>query len=92
MKKSVGQSRVTLSPNRPGHRFEFGTIASYFDFEDRDAASKSISWGGQVQDGAAVLRFSYHDIIPRLKPHRPVMLGSVTERSTKKGAARSLHK
>jgi hypothetical protein len=46
----------------------------------------------KVFHGAAVLGFSYHDIIPRLKPHRPVMLGSVTERSIKKGAARSLHK
>ncbi|MFT6576754.1 MAG: hypothetical protein ACJA16_004963 [Akkermansiaceae bacterium] len=85
MKKSVGQSRVTLSPNRPGHRFEFGTIGSYFDFEDGMPLQK-------VFHGAAVLGFSYHDIIPRLKPHRPVMLGSVTERSIKKGAARSLHK
>lgn len=32
---------------------------------------ESIPWGGQVQDGGAVLGFSYHDIMSRLKTHGP---------------------
>jgi hypothetical protein len=32
---------------------------------------ESIPWGGQVQDGGAVLGFSYHDVMSRLKTHGP---------------------
>jgi hypothetical protein len=32
---------------------------------------ESIPWGGQVQDGGAVLGFSYHDLIARLKTLGP---------------------
>ncbi|UCH33657.1 MAG: hypothetical protein JSV65_13950 [Armatimonadota bacterium] len=31
------------------------------------SAPESIPWGGQVQDGGAVLGFSYHDLMSRLK-------------------------
>ena len=32
---------------------------------------ESIPWGGQVQDGGAVLGFSYHDLMARLKTRGP---------------------
>lgn len=32
---------------------------------------ESIPWGGQVQDGGAVLGFSYHDMMARLKTNGP---------------------
>jgi hypothetical protein len=32
---------------------------------------ESIPWGGQIQDGGAVLGFSYHDIMARLKSNGP---------------------
>jgi hypothetical protein len=32
---------------------------------------ETISWGDQVQDGGAVLGFSYHDLMARLKTHGP---------------------
>ncbi len=32
---------------------------------------QSIPWGGQVQDGGAVLGFSYFDVMARLKTHGP---------------------
>lgn len=32
---------------------------------------EDISWGGQVQDGGAVLGFSYHDLMARLKTEGP---------------------
>ena len=32
---------------------------------------ESIPWGGQVQDGGAVLGFSYHDLMSRLKTQGP---------------------
>lgn len=32
---------------------------------------ETIPWGGQVQDGGAVLGFSYHDLMARLKTHGP---------------------
>jgi hypothetical protein len=34
-------------------------------------APESIPWGGQVQDGGAVLGFSYHDLMARLKTLGP---------------------
>jgi|LSQX01.3.fsa_nt_gb hypothetical protein len=34
-------------------------------------APESIPWGGQVQDGGAVLGFSYHDLMARLTIHGP---------------------
>jgi hypothetical protein len=35
------------------------------------SAPESIPWGYQVQDGGAVLGFSYHDLMARLKVHGP---------------------
>jgi hypothetical protein len=35
------------------------------------SAPESIEWGGQVQDGGAVLGFSYHDIMARIKVQGP---------------------
>jgi len=35
------------------------------------SAPESISWGGQVQDGGAVLGFSYYDLMSRLKMRGP---------------------
>lgn len=35
------------------------------------SAPESIPWGGQVQDGGAVLGFSYHDLMARLKTGGP---------------------
>ena len=32
---------------------------------------ESIPWGGQIQDGGAVLGFSFHDVMARLKAHGP---------------------
>ena len=32
---------------------------------------ETIPWGGQVQDGGAVLGFSYHDLMARLRVHGP---------------------
>jgi len=32
---------------------------------------ETIPWGGQVQDGGAVLGFSYHDLMARLQVHGP---------------------
>ncbi len=32
---------------------------------------EAIPWGGQVQDGGAVLGFSYHDLMARLETHGP---------------------
>lgn len=34
-------------------------------------APETIPWGGQVQDGGAVLGFSYHDLMARLKTRGP---------------------
>lgn len=35
------------------------------------ANPESIPWGGQVQDGGAVLSFAYHDLMARLKTNGP---------------------
>lgn len=35
------------------------------------SAPEKINWGGQVQDGGAVLAWSYHDIIERIKVNGP---------------------
>ena len=35
------------------------------------AAPESIPWGGQVQDGGAVLGFSYHDLMARIRTQGP---------------------
>jgi hypothetical protein len=35
------------------------------------SAPETIPWGGQVQDGGAVLGFSYHDLMSRLKTRGP---------------------
>lgn len=35
------------------------------------SAPEAIPWGGQVQDGGAVLGFSYHDLMARLKVRGP---------------------
>lgn len=35
------------------------------------SAPESIPWGGQVQDGGAVLGFSYHDLMARLRVRGP---------------------
>jgi hypothetical protein len=35
------------------------------------SSPESIPWGGQIQDGGAVLGFSFHDVMARLKTHGP---------------------
>jgi hypothetical protein len=35
------------------------------------SSPESIAWGGQVQDGGAVLGFSYHDLMARLRTRGP---------------------